>query len=202
MMITDNEEEKRIIRQKISRLRDEINLQERITKSQLACKHTLAQPFFANHYSSAFPTISMYMPFRSELDISPIMEWCWEQGWKVLIPKVVKDQSNFILYRVTSYDEMELGMWGIREPNHKAEEWDRQSIDLMFIPGIAFDRQGGRLGFGGGYYDRFMTSYNELNLAKPILTAVAFDLQIVNKVPMEKHDFTVENIVTESGAQL
>lgn len=180
--------------------RGAIKEEEGRDKSQQACSRVLEYPIFAEERERAELTVCTYMPFRSELDIAPVMEWCWDQNIKVLVPRANRLDRSLILHWIESYDDLETGAWGIREPKESAEPWDRHTpIDLIIMPGLAFDLQGGRLGYGGGYYDRFIRSCQRSSGKEPIKMAVAYDLQIVDQVPMEDHDIKIDVIITESG---
>jgi 5-formyltetrahydrofolate cyclo-ligase len=197
------EEEKILLRKKIEGRRNQLSALERKTKSELACSHILNEDYFAEckYYSEL--RVCLYMPFRSEIDITPVMEWCWQRGCKAYIPKVIRREGKLQLHEVASYDEVSVGEWGILEPKENTPVWNGEAaIDILFVPGLAFDLQGGRVGYGGGYYDRFIESYNKRPLAKPIQLAAAFDLQLVESIPLEAHDIRVTHIVTESGAKI
>jgi 5-formyltetrahydrofolate cyclo-ligase len=145
------------------------------------------------------PTIMTYMPFRSELDVAPLMEWCWQQGIRVLVPKVVAETKTMNLHIITSYEDLESGTWGIREPRNEVPiEHDLSTISMILVPGLAFDMDFGRLGYGGGFYDRFMQLFAARGLRRPFAVAAAFDKQLISGVPSSWHDFRVDGIITES----
>lgn len=198
--MTSIEEEKYRLRKKMEQLRGEIEEEESESRSRQACEHVLAHPLFAQKEEHAELTVCTYMPFRSELDITSVLAWCWQQGIKVLVPRANRLERSLHLHWIKSYDDLETGAWGIREPKTTVEEWDRNTpIDVIIVPGLAFDIQGGRLGYGGGYYDRFIRSCQRASWDDPIQLAVAFDMQLVDKVPMEEHDLEIDIIITESG---
>lgn len=170
------------------------------SKSQETCKHLIEHPLFMNRSDKEDFTVCMYMPFRSELDITPCIEWCWEKGIKVLIPKAHRLQQTLTLHWINSYADVETGSWGIREPTAQAKEWTQGlPIDIMLVPGLAFDLDGGRLGYGGGYYDRFIRGLDRMSEHKAHRVSVAFQFQIVDQVPMETHDIRVDTLITENG---
>ncbi|GGI46300.1 5-formyltetrahydrofolate cyclo-ligase [Paenibacillus marchantiophytorum] len=145
------------------------------------------------------PTIMTYMPFRSELDVAPLMEWCWQQGIRVLVPKVVAESKTMNLHIINAYTDLESGAWGIREPHNEVQiEHDLSTISMILVPGLAFDMDFGRLGYGGGFYDRFMQLFAARSLKRPFAVAAAFDKQLIPGVPSSWHDFRVDGIVTES----
>lgn len=149
--------------------------------------------------SNVTPTIMSYMPYRSEPDVAPLMEWCWQQGIRVLVPKVVADTKTMNLHIISRYEDLESGTWGIREPRSEVPiEHDLSTISMILVPGLAFDMDFGRLGYGGGFYDRFMQLFAARGLKRPFAVAAAFDKQLISAVPSSWHDFRVDGIITES----
>jgi 5-formyltetrahydrofolate cyclo-ligase len=144
-------------------------------------------------------TVFTYMPFRSEPDITPFMEWCWKEGIRVLLPRVIKETRSFVLHPVDGYGDIEGNTWGIREPKADLPTEDQiLSISMILVPGLAFDTDLGRLGYGGGFYDRFMQLYSSRGLDRPYSVAAAFDVQVVPQVPVSWHDFRLDGLITES----
>jgi 5-formyltetrahydrofolate cyclo-ligase len=138
-----------------------------------------------------------YMPHQTEVDVTPLMEWCWSRGIDVALPKTEPDR-RLSLWVVRRFDQLEPGRWGLREPGPAAtplQEWSR--IGLALVPGLAFDRKRGRLGYGGGYYDRFFAAFRERTGEELFKLAPAFETQLVDEVPMDRHDFRVDGIMTE-----
>jgi 5-formyltetrahydrofolate cyclo-ligase len=144
-------------------------------------------------------TVFTYMPFRSEPDVTPFMEWCWKEGIRVLLPRVIKETRSFVLQAVNGYGDIESNTWGIREPKADLPMEDQiLSISMILVPGLAFDTELGRLGYGGGFYDRFMQLYSSRGLDRPYSVAAAFDVQVVPEVPASWHDFRLDGLITES----
>ncbi len=105
------------------------------------------------------------------------------------------------LLQMRRAEDEEPGSWGIPEPKAELPEWPEKrlaEIDVAFVPGLAFDRKGGRIGYGGGFYDRLLERF-EASRAKPMLWALAYDEQIVEEVPMEPHDLRAELLIVPSG---
>ncbi|MFD0697571.1 5-formyltetrahydrofolate cyclo-ligase [Paenibacillus sp. GCM10027628] len=144
-------------------------------------------------------SVLTYMPIRSEPDVAPFMEWCWQEGIRVLLPKVVSETKTMDLHIVNSYEDLEKGAYGIREPRtDRPVELDLSQISMIIVPGLAFDMDFGRLGYGGGFYDRFMQLFAARGLKRPLSVAAAFDLQLIPEVPSSWHDFRVDGLITES----
>ncbi|MFC2174363.1 5-formyltetrahydrofolate cyclo-ligase [archaeon] len=131
--------------------------------------------------------ILLYFSIGSEVDTCRILKDALETK-EVYLPYVDGDRMGFS--RVKSLRDLEPGEYGIPEPVNK-EENNPEIIDLVIVPGIAFDETGHRVGYGGGYYDRF------LPMAKANTIALAYDVQVIKDIPAEHHDQPVKKIVTE-----
>ncbi len=140
--------------------------------------------------------VMVYVSMKDEVRTDGIITRCLEEGKAVAVPSLGIDRSQ-ITPSVLKEPGKELrkGAYGIREP---APEFIRpvpgSELDLVLVPGLAFDAAGGRIGFGGGYYDRFLGT-----LAGARVFALAFALQIFEEVPAGAGDFPVEKIITEKG---
>ena len=141
-------------------------------------------------------TVLFYVSFRSEVGTVPLIEHALKQGKQVAVPKVFHEIRRLGLYRITSTDELVAGYHGIYEPPAAADrEVDTGSIDIIAIPGVAFDASGCRVGYGGGYYDRLLKTVP----SRTMRVALAYKTQIMERVPVEPHDQRVSKIVTENG---
>lgn len=141
-----------------------------------------------------------YVPFRSEPKLDSLMKWCWEEGIPLAVPKTDVRQRTMVFYVIESMDQLETtGAWGLREPAASCRRFNETDpIGCILVPGLAFDREKGRLGYGGGYYDRFLSKLQSSLGRVPLTLALAFDLQILPRIPMEEHDYRVDRIITES----
>ncbi|MBL0389204.1 5-formyltetrahydrofolate cyclo-ligase [Tumebacillus sp. ITR2] len=140
-------------------------------------------------------TILLYLDFRSEVSSHGLIEWAVAQGKTVCAPVTVVAERRLIPVRLRSAEDVILGAYDIREPANQADVVDLETIDLVVLPGVGFDRSGGRLGYGGGYYDRFLP---RLKHQVPKI-AVAYELQVLPEVPLEPHDTKLDVLVTEAG---
>jgi len=186
---------KAALRRKMAALRDGIAESERRKRSERACGH--AARWLREQGADVFLA---YAAFRSELDTRPLLEWGWREGMSVLLPVCVPADRSLELYRVRSCDELRPGAYGLPEPDPaRAERWtDLRGIGAVFVPGLAFALDGRRLGYGGGYYDRFAARMREAGGAARWM-GLAFGLQIVPEVPCEPHDARVDGYITEEG---
>jgi 5-formyltetrahydrofolate cyclo-ligase len=138
--------------------------------------------------------VMLYMPLPGELDVTPVALRCFQTGKTVCVPRVDWKRREMAAIEVTSFDDrtMDVDRHGLRTPKEGAPV-PPELIDLLVVPGLAFDTRGYRLGRGGGYYDRF------LRRLRRSATAIgpALDLQIIDEVPTDDRDVSVDMIVTE-----
>ena len=139
-------------------------------------------------------TILFYASFQNEVDTFCLMSRALEAGKRVVLPRVQVVGKRLHLHRVKSLENnLESGPYGIKSPASGCPKVAPSDLDLMVLPGLAFDRQGFRLGFGGGYYDRLLESLNP----EIITVGLAYEFQVVDEVPHEDHDQPVQYVATE-----
>lgn len=135
-------------------------------------------------------TIVAYYSLDDEVDTHGLIDDLLADGKTVYLPRVVSD-SEMVLCRYTGADSLQVGAYGIMEPVGAVMPPDA-SIDVVLVPGMAFDAAGHRLGRGKGYYDRFLSA---LPTPRPLLLGVCFDFQKVDNVPTEACDVSVDKVV-------
>ncbi|ANY67536.1 5-formyltetrahydrofolate cyclo-ligase [Paenibacillus sp. BIHB 4019] len=199
--MADNEKsqikaEKQRIRADAAKVRDRLSKQDRALWSGLACG--ALSKWLEGHPEQR--EIMCYVPFRSELDLWPLMDWLWSTGREVIVPRCHPLDRSMTLYRLQSPADLMEGAYGISEPDPaKCEELPQGHVpDSIIVPGIRFDRKGGRMGYGGGYYDRFAERASQAG-KRAIWIGAAFEAQVAEQVPMQEHDLKMNGIVTESG---
>lgn len=176
---------KKQIRKDFLRKRKQLSLLEWQQRSEIIQKKLIAHPWFLSAEN-----IYCYMDYNNEVGTKKIIEESWYQGKNVWIPKIHGTHMEF--YKINDFDSLIPESHGILEPAPliKAENQDA----LMILPGVGFDLWGNRLGYGGGYYDRYLERYPHL---KKI--ALGFDLQIhEGKLPSEPTDIRPDYIITET----
>lgn len=144
-------------------------------------------------------TVLFYLDVRSEVRTRHDLDNALASGKKIVVPYCVDGELE--LFHLTNPEELEVGMYRILEPKAElrtveAHKVDVKEIDLIIVPGVAFDREGGRTGHGKGYYDKL------LEHARPDtpLVALAFECQLFDKIPMQDHDVYMDKVITEKAA--
>ncbi len=142
-------------------------------------------------------TVMIYVDFRQEVQTGRLIRQALEKGKRVMVPVCRQQPRVLVASEIKDYPgDLAPGCWGILEPKPEClRPVDPEEIDLVLVPGVAFDRYGNRLGYGAGYYDRFLA------LLRPdaVTAALAFQLQVLPSVHHEAHDWPVQLVVTENG---
>lgn len=188
---------KKELRKEILALRNALLHQERCEKSNQIVEKVYDLDSFKKSNK-----LLLYQPMKSEVDITKIFEQAQGCGKDIYVPRVIGEEMEF--YLVDETTEFELSAYGIREPKPETTKMFVPSPkDHIFVlmPGVAFDTEGNRIGYGGGYYDKYLQRLADGNLHEDICTvAVAYDCQIVElgRIETESHDRKVDYIVTET----
>lgn len=138
--------------------------------------------------------IAIYNSLEDEVDTQDLIKYSIENNKIVVLPRVI-NKTEMKFYKISSLDKLERGVLGIKEPIEDENSLVRPNeIDLMIIPGVCFDRNKNRIGFGGGYYDRYLES--EENILK---IGVCFEEQLLkeNYIEAEDNDIKMDMIVTD-----
>ncbi|MFC9415567.1 5-formyltetrahydrofolate cyclo-ligase [Bacillus mobilis] len=142
-------------------------------------------------------TIGITLSMENEVNTYPIIEKAWEQGKKVVVPKCNKGTRTMTFRQISNFDQLETVYMNLREPIPAlTEEVGADDIDLQIVPGVAYTGRGERIGYGGGYYDRYLVHYKGKTLS------LAYSFQMVEHIPVEPFDKNVEKIITEKGTMV
>ncbi|MBS4222432.1 5-formyltetrahydrofolate cyclo-ligase [Lederbergia citrea] len=129
-----------------------------------------------------------------EVDTWQLIRKGWEQGKNMVIPKCIPAKKEMNFKRITAFNQLESVFYGLFEPmDSETKRIDKNDIDLLIVPGLAYSKEGFRIGFGGGYYDRFLKGYHGATLS------LAFAVQLLDYIPVESHDLPVSKIITEKS---
>ena len=165
---------------------------EKREKKSLAICHILIK----NTLVQKAKTITAYLPFQNEVDITPFIQNCLDLNKTILIPHF--QETHYGFSALPNTNTLKKGKYGILEPDatHAHTLEDTQLItDLWIVPGVAFDLQGNRLGMGKGYYDQFLKE------AKGFKVGVCYGFQVVTELPTKSWDIPMDAILTENGTK-
>ena len=185
-----NQEQKSILRKEILRKRNSMNLAEVSDKSKLIQENLIRDPEFIRAKS-----IGLYLPIGSEVETSCIITQVLNLGMILLLPRIVDHDLRYHIVDQKDFDKdmFDTNKFGIKEP--KLQNSSVDFIDILIIPGIVFDNYGYRIGYGYGYYDRYISNKK---FSKCI--GLAFDFQFIKShIPVFSYDQKIDLLITESG---
>ena len=137
--------------------------------------------------------VMTYVDFRNEIKTHRIMKDLIINRKNLVVPLTNRDSTDIRPVQISSFDELTTGQFGLSEPSKESKEFNPKLLDLILVPGIAFDLFGNRIGFGKGYYDNFLARLNE-NIP---CAALAYDFQVLDyKIPHNEHDIPMDYIIT------
>ena len=174
------------IRSQMIEARDSQTIPEIEEKSRLIQEQFLSLPLVRKTGN-----IFIYNSIRGEARTRGIIKNFFMRGKEVSVPVPDCDKHELIVSKLDSLDELKEGVFGIPEPA-KTKPVSPEQIDIIVVPGIAFDEKGNRIGHGFGFYDKFLRTVK----GKPIV-ALAYEMQILQELPAEEHDVTIDYIITE-----
>ncbi|MBU5592805.1 5-formyltetrahydrofolate cyclo-ligase [Clostridium sp. MSJ-4] len=138
-------------------------------------------------------TIFIYVSYKNEVDTHEIIKESLKLNKKVCVPRVISKEEGMKAIYISSLEDLKPSSMGILEPEYdESKIVSIEDIDASFIPGLAFDMHGGRLGYGGGFYDRFLKDIKKGS--KKI--ALAYSNQILDNIPMDETDIRIDYIIS------
>lgn len=138
-------------------------------------------------------TIGITISTGREVNTHAIIDTGWKEGKQIVVPKCFPEKKQMKFFQIKSFDEVEDSFYSLKEPITTITPLVRKEhIDLLIVPGLVYDKRGYRIGFGGGYYDRYLANYKNKTLS------LAFHFQVIEEVPYELYDIPVEKIITNT----
>ncbi len=174
-------------------LRREIGAKKRaLTTEQIETRSTmLADKLFKTSQYRDCASLYAYLSFNQEVRTNPIIERAWADGKRVAVPKVVGDEMVFIW--IDSFEGLApQGAFHIMEPIEDGPIADDETA-LILMPGLAFDPEGHRVGYGGGYYDRYLAAQ-----PRHPTVALCYDFQLYDHLEVDAYDVPVDTIITDT----
>lgn len=178
---------KKALRKKLIAARKAMPYRQYQQKSRIICDIIKTLPELRKAHN-----IHIYYPINQEVDTRPLIDYLWANDKKVIMPRANFDTKEMANYFVINFGQLEQTKFGLMEPK-ETSPLQLGSPDLIIVPGVSFDPTCHRLGYGAGFYDKFLAQMNAPAIG------VAFDLQISQTLPVEKHDHQLDMVVTESG---
>ena len=158
------------------------------------CSRELGEKLFAHPAYQRAGSIYAYLSYNQEVRTGPILERAWADGKRVAVPKVLEGKRMEFLW-ITPESPIAPGFYGIPEPEADGPEADDRSA-LILMPGLAFDPAGGRMGYGGGFYDRYLAEHP----GHPTI-ALCYGFQVVEKLELQDHDLPVDAVLWSGSRQ-
>ncbi len=178
---------KKKLRKDVLRLRDNLPQEERERMSQ-----SIGERFTSLRPVQECRSLMIFLSFGSEVNTDYIIARAWQQQKRVLVPLCKPETREMTVFAIETFADVEPGYFGIREPKKNSlQPVAKEEIELVVVPAVAFDRRGYRVGYGGGYYDRFL---QDMQVPK---IGLAFSCQLVPEVPVGPYDLPVPGILTE-----
>jgi 5-formyltetrahydrofolate cyclo-ligase len=139
-------------------------------------------------------TIGVTVSNQPEVDTYQIIRKAWDQQKTVVVPKCHPREKTMSFHEINRFTQLESVYYGLLEPiENMTKRVEALDIDLLIVPGLLFSSNGYRIGFGGGYYDRFLANF------KRDTVSLAFSIQLNDEIPIEKHDIPVSKIITNDN---
>ena len=189
-MSEDQQSIKAEVRQACLCQRTSLGEKERKRKSVIIQQKLMDLPEF-----QLAQTVMLFLNFREEVETTALAEATIAGKKKLVLPRCAPHGILLPIEVCDLIQDIEPGAYGIREPKLTLGVVEPSEIDLMIVPSSGFDLQGNRLGYGGGYYDRFFMLLNPLTPR----VALGFECQVIPQVPVGKHDAKMTMLITENG---
>lgn len=186
--MTDLSQQKKELRREYKARRAELDKAQKERFDAIICDNIVSLDCF-----KAAHTLLTYAPIASEIDINPIAAEALRLGKSVAYPVCDTDSSTLTFRYISDLSELVCGSYSIPEPPEYADIFRDNESAICIVPALAIDKQGFRLGYGKGYYDRFLTNFSGI-----AISALYSDF-IANELPRDKYDIPIELIVTERG---
>ena len=185
---TDPHEAKRLALREARLAMEGLSLGQAAEDSQAVCRLILESTAWQEAGQAM-----LYMPISGEIDVKALIENGLETGKTIALPRFSVEKNGYGACAIANLGDLVPGKFGIPEPSPGSQKMDTKQLDLAIVGGVAFDGLGGRLGRGGGFFDRLLADIP----AK--ICGVCFDQQVYPDVPLERHDVKMDIIATPSG---
>ncbi|XP_013786771.1 5-formyltetrahydrofolate cyclo-ligase-like isoform X1 [Limulus polyphemus] len=186
---------KEAIRAEVKKKLKVMSKDEKFCQSKLITDKLINYDRFKNSHR-----ISIYLNTDHEVQTNGILEYIFKMGKECFIPKYDSNSQHMDMVKLHSLEDLSklpLTKWNIRQPaddDHREEALATGGLDLIVVPGLAFDKRGGRIGRGGGYYDTYLNRCLHDPHGRPYTIGLAFAEQLLHSVPMDVHDVIMDEV--------
>lgn len=186
-------EEKKLIRKEILSIRDELFLDKDL---YFKYSKSIIDKLMNTKIYKESKNIMCFVSFKSEVFTHDFIKESLKLGKNIYVPIIDKKTNTMHASKIEDFSDLKEGYYGILSPTEeKINIIDPNALDLIIVPGVAFTKDGYRIGYGGGYYDKFFSLLKK-DVEK---IAICFNLQFREQLPIEEFDYKIPNIITESN---
>ena len=190
MQLGEIEHDKKAVRMRMLAMRRALSHEARQSKSKKICNSILERAEIKKRISLR-ENFAVYLATDDEVDLTALILSLYESGCKVSAPRWNPEMGTYELAELENGVKHVVGRMGIWEPPPSACSIHPKDVSVWIVPGLAFSRNGARLGYGGGWYDRFLASASDHSIS----VGVAYEFQIMNNLPQNMHDLPVDYVV-------
>ena len=183
---------KRVLRKEILSIRNNMIAADKKEKDTI-----IREKFLNSDYYKKAKNIFIYISYGSEIDTKEIINYALNEGKTIFVPRTEFETKLMDAVKISSLNNMTEDRYGILEPAKEETYIQPDQLDLIVVPGVAFDKEGGRTGYGAGYYDRYFKKISKEKAGKIKKVALAYDFQVIDNVPMDEQDVRIDYIITE-----
>ena len=179
-------EQKNLVRKQCRRIRNDLEIPFRLQASREICSRISDWQVFQRAQ-----VVLTYMPIKAEVDLRALLENHPQKTW--VLPRILEGSRHNMSFHIYDAHQLVRHSFGMEEPSKSLPIVSPKEIELALVPGLAYDRHGGRLGYGGGYFDRFLNEFPGVSLG------VVYAALLLESLPHGEYDVPVKWVMTESG---
>lgn len=188
-----------LVRDRKQEIREQAHANRKAQENKEQLSQQICETFAALPEYRAAKCVQFYLDVRTEVRTRHYLPTALSHGKRIVVPWCTKE-GELELFRLESMDELSVGMYKILEPKEELRQFpekriDVLEVDMIMVPGVAFDRRGGRMGHGFGYYDKLL----EHARRETPLVALAFECQLFPEIPTQSHDIFMDKVITEQA---
>ncbi|GGF07917.1 5-formyltetrahydrofolate cyclo-ligase [Halobacillus andaensis] len=181
------------MKKQLLREQGKLTLKSFSRKEKKEIEQQLYNQLFQSSFYKEAKTIGVTVSLKSEWNTNPIIEKAWEDNKNVVVPKCAPQTKSMTFYELTDYSQLETVYYGLKEPSpSQTSAVEKEAINLILVPGLLFDRRGFRIGYGGGFYDRYLKDFQGHTVS------LLSHRQLIEEIPYESFDQPVHQLILEN----